>query len=135
MPTVVLTDVVLTVNGVNLSTWTKALTLNYEADALDDTNMGDTTKVNIGGLKGWGGSCEFTQDYAAGAPDVTIFSLIGSTASFSGKPTSAATSATNPNFTGTALYTGYQPLKGKVGEVAMTTLAFTSAGALSRSTS
>lgn len=135
MATVVLTDVRVEVNSVNLSAFVKGITLNYQADALDDTNMGDTTKVNLGGLKGWDGSVEFTQDYAASAPDVTLFSIIGSTVTFKARPTTGAISATNPEYNGTALLTGFQPVKGSVGQIAMTTLSFVSAGALSRSTS
>ena len=131
---VVLTDVAVTVNGVDLSGWVKSMTLNYNADVVDDTNMGDTTKISTGGLKTWDGTIEFSQDYHASAPDVTIFSLIGTTATVTGKPTSGANSTTNPQYSGTALFTGYEPLKGNVGQLALTTLKFTSAGTLSRLT-
>lgn len=132
METLVLNDAVVTVNGTDLSDWVKAVRIDYEAEGLDDTVMGDGTKSSKGGLKQWSGQIDFLQDYAANAPDVTIFSIIGTVVTIAGKPTSAAVGATNPNYTGSALMLGYAPLSGSVGQLAETSLKFTSAGDLSR---
>lgn len=134
MATVVLTDVRVEINAVDLSDWVRSITVDYNAEGLDDTNMGDTTKINIGGLKAWGGTVLFTGDEAAGGPAATLFSLIGSTATFKGRITSGAISVTNPEYNGTALFTGFPPITGAVGQVMTNQLAFTSAGALTRST-
>jgi hypothetical protein len=133
--TLVLNDAVVTVNGTDLSDWVKAVRIDYEAEAHDDTVMGDNTKSSKGGLKQWSGQIDFLQDYAASAPDVTIFSIIGTVVTIAGKPTSSAVGATNPNYTGSALLLGYAPLSGNVGQLAETSLKFTSAGDLSRATS
>ena len=132
MATLMLNDAVITVDGTDLSDWVKQVRIDYGAASLDETAMGDTTKINKGGLKEWSGQIDFMQDYAASAVDVTLFSLIGTVVTITGKPTSAAVGATNPNYTGSALLTGYPPLSGSVGELAMTSLSFVSAGDLSR---
>jgi hypothetical protein len=131
--TLVLNDAFVSVGGTDLSDWVKQVRIDYGAAALDDTVMGDTTKSSIGGLKEWSGQIDFIQDYAASAPDVTLFSIIGTVVTIIGRPVAGtAVGATNPNYTGSALLTGYAPISGSVGEIATTTLSFTSAGNLSR---
>lgn len=127
----ILKDVTLS-GGLANSSAVKSITLNYEANALNDTAMGDTTESSVGGLYKWGGSITFFQDYADDGVDEDLFTLIGTQATFTAKPTSAAVSASNPSFSGTALFTGYAPIDGTVGDLAETTLTFVSAGALSR---
>lgn len=135
MATLVLTDVSVTIAGTDLSDHVRSVTLDYNADAVEDTNMGDSTHQRIGGLKDWSVSIEFAQDYAASKVDATLFSSVGSTVSFVGKPTSGAVSATNPSFTGTALVESYQPINGSVGELATASVSLPAAGDLARATS
>lgn len=134
MAEIVLTDCSLVCNAVNLSAWVRSITIQYNADAVENTAMGDTTHTRIGGLKDWSVSVEFNQDYAAAAVDQTLFGLVGSTFTFEGKPTSAAPSATNPKFTGLALLESYQPINGSVGELNTTSINLVAAGALTRAT-
>lgn len=117
MTTLVFDDASLVINSVDLSDHVKSVTLNYEAESLDDTAMGDDTKSSKGGLKNWGMSVEFHQDYAASSVDATIFPIVGSTVAVVLKPTSAAVSATNPSYSGNGMITTYQPVGGSVGEL------------------
>lgn len=135
MATHVLTDAVLTVNSVDLSDWCKSASIEYEAEAIDETAMGDTTRTNIGGLKAWSLSADLMQDYASSAVDQTLFSLIGTVVTVKLKATSSSNSATNPEYQGSALITGYTPVGGSVGELHMSRLTAVSAGALTRATS
>lgn len=131
-----LNDAFVSVDAVDLSAWVKQVRLDYNAAALDDTVMGDTTKSNKGGLKEWSGQIDFLDDYAASAPDVSLFSKIGTVVTVIIRPVEGtAVGATNPNYTGSALLTSFMPVSGSVGELATTTLSFTSAGDLSRATS
>ncbi len=135
MAKLVLTDAFVSFNAIDLSASVKSVTLDYSAEALDVTAMGDTTHIRLGGLKDWNASVEFHQDYAAGNVDATLFPLVGSTAVLIIRPDkSDAVSATNPNFTGTALLESYSPVGGAVGEVAATSASFQAAGALTRAT-
>lgn len=135
MATHVLTDAVLTINSVDLSDWCKSATLEYEAEPIDETAMGDTTRINIGGLKSWSLSADLMQDYASSAVDQTLFSLIGTQVAVKLKATSASNSATNPEYQGTGLITGYAPVGGSVGELHMTRVSIACASALTRATS
>jgi hypothetical protein len=134
MPTLVYTDALLTVNSIDLSDHVKSLTLNYEAEMLDDTVMGTSgTRSSKPGLKNWSLEVEFTQDFAAGSVDATLFPLIGA-ASF---PVTAkavkgsATSATNPMYSGNAVLENYSPIAGEVGTLGMTSCTFRAGGGAS----
>lgn len=133
MANLVLTDAFVSFNGTDLSANVKSVTLDYSAEALDVTAMGDTTHIRLGGLKDWSASVEFHQDYAASSVDATLFPLVGSTGTLIIRPdNSDGVGATNPNFTGTALLESYNPVGGGVGELAAASASFQAAGTLSR---
>ena len=136
MATFVYTDASVVVNSVDLSDHVKSCTLNYEAEMLDDTVMGDTTRSNIAGLLNWSIDVEFLHDFAAAKVDATLFSLIGAAAfTVTVKPTSGSVSATNPSFSGSAVLESYPPMSGSVGDLETASATFRSAGTLARATS
>ena len=137
MAKIILKDAVVTINSQALSTRVKTVTIDYSADQEDATAMGDDTHIRLAGLKDWSITCEFHQDYAASSVDATLFDLVGAAAfTVSVKPTSAATAATNPDFTGSATLETYGGVVGgSVGDLASATATFQSAGDLSRTTS
>ena len=133
MATLVWTDANVLINAVDLSPSVRSATLTFDAEMLDETVMGAaTTRLNKPGLFNWNLEVEFLQDYATGAfPDDTLFSLVGAAAFVVAiRPTSAVISATNPEYTGNAVIATYNPLAGLVGDLAVTTVRFMSAGAL-----
>lgn len=138
MATLVYTDAELIVNSVDLSAWCKSLTINYEAEMLDDTVMGTSgTRSNRPGLKNWSMDVEFLQDFAAGAVDATLFPLVGAVPfPIEARPTSAAVGATNPKYTGNAVLESYPPIAGEVGTLGTVSATFRSGGgsALTRAT-
>jgi len=136
MATFVYTDASVVVNSVDLSDHVKSCTLNYEAEMLDDTVMGDTTRSNIAGLLNWSIDVEFLQDFASAKVDATLFTLVGAAAfTVVLKPTSGSVSATNPSFTGSAVLESYPPMTGGVGDLETVSVTFRSAGTLARATS
>jgi hypothetical protein len=121
------------INSVDLSAHVRSVKLNYEANMLDDTMMGDATKSNKPGLKNWSVDIEFEQDYASGQVDATLFPLVGAAAfAISFRPDAAVQGSTNPTFAGNAVLENYNPMGGSVGELHMTSVTFRCAGALSR---
>lgn len=128
----VATDYYVSINAVDLSDWVTSVELPLKAAALDKTTMGQTTKVNIGGLKEWTLTVTGKQDYAAGGPDATLNGIVGSTVTIIAKPTSSADGATNPAYTGSAVLTDYNPIAGTIGEVPQFTATFSCGGALTR---
>lgn len=136
MATIALTNAYLSVGGTDLSAHVKSVSIDYSAAELDDTAMGDSSTSRIAGLKDWSVSVEFNQDYAAGAVDATLFSLVGAAAfAVIVKPNGGTTSATNPSFTGNAILTGYNPVSGAVGDLAAASASFAGSGTLARATS
>lgn len=137
MPAQVISAARLEVNGVNLSQWTRSVELTIERDTPDQTTMGDTTRRVIGGLLDWSVSATFAQDFAASAVDQTIWNAFaaGTAITVKVRPTSAAISATNPEYTGSAIIASYNPVSGSVGDFHETQVEFRAAGALTRATS
>lgn len=133
----VLTGAVVTINGVDLSDHITSATLKYNAEALETTAFGSTSKTRIAGLLDWSLEIDYNQDYASGKIDATIFPLVGAASTtVSIKATSSATSATNPLFSGSAIIDGdYQPIGGQVGELHAGSVTFVANGALTRATS
>ena len=136
MATFVYTDASVVVNSVDLSDHVISCSLNYEAEMLDDTVMGDTTRSNIAGLLNWSIDVEFLQDFASAKVDATLFSLVGAAAfTVTVKPTSGSVSATNPSFSGSVVLESYPPMSGSVGDLETASATFRSAGTLARATS
>ena len=136
MAKLVLTDVFLSVNGVDLSNDVQSVSLNYEAEEQDSTTMGDDTREALGGLKNWSMDVSFAQDFASGQVDATLFSIVGSqVAIILRADNTAGVGATNPNYTGSGLITSYSPIGNSVGDLAVAPVTIKSAGTLTRATS
>lgn len=126
MAKIILTDASITVNAVSVSTLSNSITLTYEKDSVEVTAFGDVGHKFTGGLQNNAVEMQLFQDFAASQTEATIFPLVGSPTTLIIKPTSSATSATNPSYTITdAMLVSHTPVAGAVGEIAMTTLSFT----------
>jgi hypothetical protein len=125
MAQLVLTNADITVNGVVLSDRANSVELNYEIESVEVTAFG-TNRSFIGGLQNNTITIEFMQDFAAAETEATIFPLVGQQTSVTVRPSSAATSATNPLYTVTGTFlSSHTPVAASVGELAMTSLTFT----------
>ena len=135
MAQLVLTNASITVNSVDLSDRANSVTLNYEVDSVEVTAFGDSGHKFAGGLQNISCEISFQQDFAASEVEATVYSLVGTTTTVVIKPSSAATSATNPSYTLSNTFLGaHTPVMGAVGELAMTELTFTG-GTLAKATS
>lgn len=135
MAVLALTDAVVTINSVTLSDHVKSVELSIEAEQLDPTAMGSTYKSALGGLKSGTLSLTFNQDFAASNVDATLFAALGTVVTFAVKATSAANSATNPQYTGSILIAEHKPLANAVGELAEVSVSFPTSGAITRAVS
>tara|TARA_S200002703_G_scaffold60250_1_gene52154 strand:+ start:1804 stop:2223 length:420 start_codon:yes stop_codon:yes gene_type:complete len=120
----VLSDASIVINSVDLSDHCTSVTFNYEAEAQENTVMGDTTRANLGGLLNYSVDVEFAQDYATNEVDATLFSIVGTSVTVVIKPTSDAVSTSNPSYTGSMMLQSYQPVSGTVGDRAVTSVNF-----------
>ena len=125
----VLKDAVVTVDGVNLSDHVSEVSIETERDEVDVTAMGANNKVMVAGLGDATITCTMYQDFAASEVDATLWPLSTTNTPFvvSVKATSAATSATNPLYSMTALMYGYSPLSGGIGDASSTEPTFRNA--------
>jgi hypothetical protein len=134
MANLVLTNAYVSINSVNLSSYVKSVTLSYKSEMQDDTAMGDTARSRIGSLKDWSLSVEFFQDYAGGAVDATLFSIVGSVVPVEIRGVNTTVSATNPKYTGNAILETYQPVGGSVGDNLMAPITMSGVLNLTRGT-
>jgi hypothetical protein len=132
MATFAFIDGTITVNAVNMSPMITSVSLKVQADELEDTAFGDTYRSRLGGLKDWSVDIDFNQDFAAAQVDATLFPLLGTVVTVTVKATSAANSATNPQYSGSVLVKEYTPLDGGVGDLAKTSVSWPGAGTLTR---
>ena len=130
------TDSKIVVNSINLSGWITGHDLPREADMHDKTTFGQTTHIFTSGLLNHGFTIEGLQDYGAGGPDATLNALLGAAAfAVTAKASSGTTTTTNPEYQGNFVLEHYDPMSGKIGELAKFTASFKPAGALTRATS
>ncbi|MBN50029.1 MAG: radical SAM protein [Spongiibacteraceae bacterium] len=133
----VLTDAFVEFDGNDLSDHVRSVTVNYEAEGVDDTCMGLDTRTQQGGLKSWSIEVEAANDWAASQIDSIMFPLVGTTATIKvRKSATDSVGATNPSYQGTGLLRTYNPIGGvSVGGLATAPFTIESAGTLSRATS
>lgn len=135
MAKVVLTDASITINSIALSDHSNNVELTYEVDSVEVTSFGDGGHKFAGGLQNISVTVDLMQDYATSSVEATIYPLVGTTTTLVIKPTSGATSASNPTYTVTdAFLASHTPVAGAIGELAMTSLTFTG-GTLVKTTS
>lgn len=122
------------VNGTNLSSHVESVTLNYGSEILDETAMGDSTRIHKGGLLDWSIDLNFHQDFASGGPDGLLFALVGTTACIEVRPQNICSTTINPRFSGIGILESYNPMGGSVGSLLDTPTTFQSAETLTRAT-
>ena len=135
MPAFVITNPVITVNGVDLSGLITSVSLDDSVADIDTTSFGSSgNRTRTGGLRDGSITIEAQQDLAAGSVDATFWAARGTVVTVTVKATSAATSATNPLLSASYLVNQYK-LGGKVGDLSMVSVTWPRSGALTRSTS
>jgi len=129
MPHFVNKDIVVTIDGVNLSDHVSEVSIESERDEVDVTAMGATNKVNVAGLGDATITMTMFQDFAPSEVDSTLWPLSTTNTAFvvTVKATSAATSTTNPLYSMTSLMYGYSPISGGIGDASSTELTFRNA--------
>ena len=140
MPRIVLTDVSVTVNSVDLSSFLTSVTLSTSVDVVETTGMGSAAaKTRLPGLKDNSVTLEFNQDFAAAGPEITInavgSSLVGTSVPIVIKPVSGAVSATNPSYSFTAVCSEWQNVQGSVGELSTISATWPISGAITKAVS
>lgn len=133
MAVVALTNAKVTIGGIDMSQYVTEVEFQIEADDLETTNFGSGGwRSRIGGLKQGEVKVAFNDDFASTTVDDRLWGWFGTVQTVAVKATSAATSATNPEYQFSALVNQMTPLKGKVGDLATQDVSWPISGAVTR---
>ena len=133
MAKTVLRNCVITVDGDDISDHASEVTIEWSADEVEVTSFGSTNKEMLKGLGDATITVSIFQDFESNEIDQNMWVHSQETDAFevTVKPTNAAVSVTNPEYSlPAALLFNYSPISGGVGAAATTELVFRNAGPL-----
>jgi len=131
---IVVTNAIVTIGGVDLSSHITKVTLSTSVNELETTTMGNTAKRRVAGLRDSTVAIDFNQDFSAAAVEATLYPLVGSTTQVVVKPNGSTASATNPSYTFNVLCTEWMPLDAQVGELSTASVTFPVDGTITKAT-
>ncbi len=138
MAAIILKKAHLLINAVDLSAEIQSITLNLTKDGPQSTAMGDDSHEFLpDGMKDGSFDVTFRADYASGSVDATLWGIFNgtTTVAFVIRPSTAAKSTSNPEFTGSCLLSNYTPITGSPGDVATSPSNFQITGDVARDAS
>ena len=115
----------VTLNSVDLSAYVTAVTINQTFDELEVTAMGDSSHKFAKGLEASTITLDFLNDTAASNVLQTLQAAWGTTVTLTLKQTSAAISATNPEYQTTVLVNNTTDINGAVADISTQSITFT----------
>ena len=131
MAKLVLTNANIVLAGTDVSANVASVQIETTVDEIDTTAFGPGNgKTRVGGLLDTTISLSMHQDFSA--IEGLVYPLIGSTTTVVVKPNGTAVSTTNPSYTATVLVTGWSPVNGAVGELAVVDVAFPVSGTVTK---
>lgn len=120
-----LSNPTVTVNAVALTGFATAATLTRTNTAQDTTVFGNTARVYSATIEDNELTVSLYMTYGASETYATLAALVGTATTVIVKPTSSATSATNPAFTLTSTYLEALPvLNATLGEISSIDITF-----------
>jgi len=121
-----LSNPVVTINSVDLTDQCSSAVLTRVIEALESTAFGSSSRVYTSGLENNTLTVTLYNSYAVTETYATLKALVGTQTTVTIKPTSAATSATNPVHTLTGTYLETLPLiNGQLGALDTIDITFT----------
>ena len=131
----VATDFSVSINGSTaLASYLTQVELKASANDITTTAFGSTWVTRVAGLKEGSLTLQFNQDYAVSTVDATLWPLLGTNATVIIKPTSTATSSSNPAYTAICLVTDLTPASGQIGDLSTFSITWPTTSAISRAT-
>lgn len=129
MARIVLTNCQVVFGTTDISSYVTSVTLNTTYEVVETTAFGNTARTRVAGLADNNVSLEFTQDYAAGALEATVYPTLGTAVSMTVRPVSGTT----PVYSFSALVAEWTPLNGAVGELATASVTWPISGTITKS--
>ncbi|MEU1775331.1 hypothetical protein ABZ501_20245 [Streptomyces sp. NPDC019922] len=135
MAKMVLLAAFVSIGGNDLSSYARKAELTVEVEDKDVTTYASLGwKEVLGGLKSGELGLEFLQDVAATKIDSIMWPLLGTVVPFVVRLDSAPKSTSNPEWTGSVLINGWNPIEGSVGDEASVSVGYPTSGAVARAT-
>jgi hypothetical protein len=120
-----LSNPVVTVNSVDLTDQCTAATFTHRFDSLEATSFGDTSRNFVKGLGNHEVTLTMYMSYASSETYATLAALVGTATNLEIKTSSAAPSATNPNFVLTGGFLAELPvISSTMGELSTVDITF-----------
>ena len=137
MANYVLKDAYILLNTIAQSAYIKSISFPMEVGTVDNTCMGDDDLNFLVGMKSASFSITFAADNTDGDLTEDLWDIYdgGIAVAFEIKANGAATSATNPEYTGNCIMTNFPVIDGSVGDEATHSCTFQVTGAVARSES
>ena len=143
MARIVLTDANVLFASNDISQYITSVSLSTSYDVIDTTGISTTgaARTRVAGLADNSITIEFNQDFADNALEelingtTTTNGTVGLIVAMQVKPTSGATSASNPKYNFNALVSEWQPLSGAVGELATASVTWPISGPIAKAIS
>ena len=124
--TTYLSNPVVTINAVDMSDQCSSAVFTRMIESLESTAFGQTNRSYVGGLENSTLTVTMYNSFAASETYATLKTLVGTQVTVKIKPTSAATSATNPESTLTGAYMESLPIvNGQLGALDVIDVVFT----------
>ena len=121
-----LSNPVVTINAVDMSDQCSSAVFTRMIESLEATAFGQTNRSYVGGLENSTLTVTMYNSFAASETYATLKTLVGTQVTVKVKPTSAATSATNPESTLTAAYMESLPIvNAQLGSLDVIDIVFT----------
>ena len=121
-----LSNPVVTINAVDMSDQCSSAVFTRMIESLESTAFGQTNRSYVGGLENSTLTVSMYNSFSASETYATLKNLVGTQVTVKIKPTSAATSATNPESTLTAAYMESLPIvNGQLGALDVIDVVFT----------
>lgn len=125
----------VSLSGNDLSSYARKVELSTEVEDKDVTTYASLGwKEVLGGLKSGELGLEFLQDVATTKIDSIMWPLLGTVVPFVVRLDNAAKSVSNPEWTGSVLINGWNPIEGSVGDEASVSVGYPTSGAVVRAT-
>jgi len=121
-----LSNPVVTINAVDMTDQCSTAVLTRVIESLESTSFGQTNRSYVGGLENSTLTVTMYNSFAVSETYATLKALVGTQVTVKVKPTSAATSATNPESTLTASYMESLPItNSQLGSLDVIDIVFT----------
>lgn len=132
---VVLNDVKVVIASTDLANKARSATINGDAEVLDTTGFGDSSRTYAIGFKNWSVTVEFYDDFTDNDMNELLFSWWGTSQTIEITKADTTVSATNPKYSGTVIFATTPLFNAAVGVVSGGTLTLQGSGTLTRAVS